>query len=204
MIELILFDLGGVLVELTGLPTMLQWTNHKYDVEALWEKWLRSPAVRAFETGRSTADQFAEDIIEEMALPVAKPEFIERFTHWPRGLFPGVPPLLDKLKIDYTLACFSNSNSLHWPILMNEMALETKFSYHFGSHLIGKVKPDKEAFEHVVNHLNCKPGSVIFLDDNIINVESALEMGMRAFRAKGPKEVEVILGELGVYETRIA
>ena len=124
MIEIIIFDLGGVLVELTGVPTMLQWTRSRYDVEALWEAWLRSPAVRAFETGTTTPDQFAADIIKEMDLPVAEYEFIERFTKWPKGLFPGVSQLLDRLKVDFSLACFSNSNSLHWPILMKDMALE--------------------------------------------------------------------------------
>jgi len=202
MIEIILFDLGGVLVELTGVPTMLQWTHNKYDVEALWENWLHSPAVRAFETGRSTPDQFAENIITEMDLPVGKHEFIRRFTKWPRGLFPGVPHMLDRLKSDYTLACFSNSNTLHWPILMNDMALKSKFSYHFGSHLIGKVKPDKAAFEHVLGQLNCMPASVIFLDDNILNVQSALEMGMQSFRVKGPKDIALVLSDLGILNQR--
>ena len=204
MIEIILFDLGGVLVELTGVPTMLQWTHNKYDVEALWENWLHSPAVRAFETGRTTPDQFAADIIMEMDLPVAKHEFIDRFTHWPKGLFPGVVQLLDRLKIDFTLACFSNSNGLHWPILMHDMALEAKFSYHFGSHLIGKVKPDKGAFEHVIKQLNCNPDSVLFLDDNILNVQSALKMGMNAFRVKGPKEIEHVLAQTGIFKPKVA
>ena len=204
MIEIILFDLGGVLVELTGVPIMLQWTHNKYDVEALWENWLHSPAVRAFETGGSTPDQFAADIIAEMGLPVTKHEFIHRFIHWPRGLFPGVVELLDKLKADYTLACFSNSNQLHWPILMHDMALEAKFSFHFGSHLIGKVKPDKGAFEHVIRQLNCEPDSILFLDDNILNVHSALEMGMHAFRVKGPKEIEQVLSDNGIISLKVA
>ena len=204
MIDIIIFDLGGVLVELTGVPIMLQWTHNQYDVEALWEKWLHSPAVRAFETGNSTPEQFAEAIIQEMDLPVTKDEFIQRFTRWPKGLFPGVPELLDRLIADYRLACFSNSNSLHWPILMHDMALKTKFNDHFGSHLIGKVKPDKEAFAYVIKQLNCKPGAILFLDDNILNVQSALDMGMQAFRVRGPKEIEHVLGEIGIFKPRVA
>jgi len=204
MFKVILFDLGGVLVELTGVPIMLQWTKHKYDVEALWEKWLHSPAVRSFETGRSTPDQFAEDIINEMDLPVATHEFIERFIHWPRGLLPGVPQLLEGLENDYTLACFSNSNSLHWPILMHDMALDTKFSFHFGSHLMGKVKPDKEAFDHVIRQLNCRPSSILFFDDNILNVRGALEAGIAAYQVQGPQEIERVLEKTGITKPTVA
>jgi glucose-1-phosphatase len=198
MIEFILFDLGGVLVELTGVPTMLKWTHNRYDVEKLWEAWLNSPAVRSFETGHSSAEQFADQIIQEMDLPVTRADFINRFTKWPKGLFPGVPQLIDRLKTNYTLACFSNSNVLHWPILMKEMGLEAMFRYHFASHLMGKAKPDKDSFEYVLDCLDSKASSVLFLDDNVINVNSAREMGMIAHTVKGPWEIEQALSKDGL------
>ena len=198
MIKIILFDLGGVLVELTGVPIMLKWTNHRYDAETLWEAWLNSPAVRSFEKGYSTAEQFADELIREMDLPVGKAEFIDRFGEWPKGLFPGVSSLMERLKRTYTLACLSNSNVLHWPILMQEMGLEKMFQYHFASHLMKKLKPDRESFEYVLQRLGCKASSVLFLDDNDMNVKSAKEIGMIAYRVKGPKEIEHALGKAGV------
>ena len=198
MIKVILFDLGGVLVELTGVPIMLKWTNHRYDDETLWEAWLNSPAVRSFEIGYSTAEQFADELIKEMDLPVGKAEFIQRFRKWPKGLFPGVPDLIQRLKNNYTLACLSNSNVLHWPILMKEMGLEKMFQYHFASHLMGKVKPDKESFVYVLQRLGCNASSVLFLDDNDINVKSAKEIGMIAYRVKSPGEIENALGQAGL------
>jgi HAD superfamily hydrolase (TIGR01509 family) len=198
MIKVILFDLGGVLVELTGVPIMLQWTNHRYDAEGLWKAWLSSPAVRSFEQGRSTAEQFADDLIMEMALPVGKTQFIDRFKQWPRGLFPGVSSLLERLKHTYTLACLSNSNGLHWPILMKDMGLEKMLHHHFASHLMQKLKPDREAFEHVLQRLGCEASAVLFLDDNDINVKSAKQIGMIAYRATGPGEIENALEKAGV------
>ena len=130
MIKVILFDLGGVLVELTGVPVMLKWTNHRYDEETLWEAWLNSPAVRSFEKGYSSAEQFADELIKEMDLPVGRAEFIDKFLAWPKCLFPGVTRLMERLKDTYTLACLSNSNVMHWPILMKEMGLEKMFQYH--------------------------------------------------------------------------
>jgi HAD superfamily hydrolase (TIGR01509 family) len=198
MIKVILFDLGGVLVELTGVPIMLKWTNYQYDDETLWEAWLNSPAVRSFEIGSSTAEEFADQLIREMDLPVGKAEFIDRFRQWPKGLFPGVSSLIQRLKNNYTLACLSNSNVLHWPILMKEMGLEKMFQYHFASHLMSKLKPDKESFEYVLQRLGCNASSVLFLDDNDINVKSAKEIGMIAYRVEGPQEIEHALRKAGV------
>lgn len=198
-IDIILFDLGGVLVELTGVPTMIKWTKNIYNESEIWEAWLRSPSVRSFEKGDSTARQFATDIIKEMNLPVGIAEFIDNFTLWPSGLYPGVPDLLNRLN-HKTLACFSNSNELHWPRLMKEMGIEKMLNYHFASHEMGKLKPDKDAFEHVLSSLGCHPASVLFFDDNELNVNSAREMGLMAYQVKGPQEIEDILINMKILE----
>lgn len=197
-IEVILFDLGGVLVELVGVPTMLEWTGNRYDVDELWAAWLRSPAVRAFERGDCSAEQFANDLISEMDLSVDSDTFLEAFTYWPRHLYPGVPELLDKLKETFTLACLSNSNELHWPRVMNEMGMFDKFTYHFASHLTCKLKPDREAFEHVLQELNCNASHILFLDDNEINVKGALDTGMNAMTVKGFDDVKSSLIAAGL------
>ena len=201
MIEIVLFDLGGVLVELTGVPTMLGWTSDKYDEDKLWELWLNSPAVRSFETGCSTTEQFANGIIKEMDLPVGQTEFINAFSQWPRGLFPGVSELIEKLRNHFTLACFSNSNEIHWPRLMTEMGLDDMFDFHFASHLMGKLKPDQESFEYVLQNLGSKASSVLFLDDNEINVKSARKVGIEAHRVRGPNEIKQIFKEANIFDS---
>jgi len=200
-IDLVLSDLGGVLVEYTGVPAMLQWTKGRYDEDKLWELWLNSPAVRSFETGGSTAAQFADKIIKEMDLPVKQTEFINAFSQWPRGLFPGVSGLIGKLRKHFTLACLSNSNELHWPKLMKEMGLENMFDFHFASHLMGKLKPDQESFEYVLQSLGCRASSVLFLDDNEINVRSARKVGMEAQRVTGPDEIMRIFKEANIFNS---
>ncbi len=194
--DVILFDLGGVLVELSGVPTMHQWSDQQYDDDGLWSMWLHSESVRAFETGVTNASQFAEQIIEEMDLAVEKAEFLDKFTRWPRGLFPGVTELLANLRERHTLACLSNTNELHWPRLMNEMGLDELLDHHFPSHMLGMLKPDLEVFEHVVQSLLCEPASILFLDDNSINVESAREIGMTAHQVRGPEDIKRLIQAL--------
>ena len=99
--DAILFDLGGVLVELAGVEQMLAWSPGVADTDELWRRWLRSPAVRRFEVGGSTPEAFAAEIVDEFRLPVTPDEFLRAFSHWPRSLYPGVTELLAGLATRY-------------------------------------------------------------------------------------------------------
>jgi HAD superfamily hydrolase (TIGR01493 family) len=192
-IQVVLFDLGGVLIELAGVPTMLSWTQDAETPEKLWAQWLASPAVRAFETGRIGPEDFAEQLIKEMALPVQPEAFIEAFTDWPKGLFPGATALVERIPSHYTRAALSNSNALHWPRIMHDMGLDGVFEHTFASHLMGKLKPDPEVFEHVMETLDCDPAAVFFMDDNRLNVEAAQAFGMLAVEVAGLQGAEQAL-----------
>ena len=200
-IEVILFDLGGVLVELSGTSEMLKWMKNKPTIDELWKAWLSSSAVRSFEIGRSTAEQFADELIDELDLSVGRNEFIRSFIQWPRRLYPEAIRLIERLNQDYTLACLSNSNELHWHRLINEMGIDKIFSKHFISHLTGKLKPDPEAFEHVLLNLNCDASATLFLDDNELNVKSAQKVGLIAKRVRGIEETKEYLKKIGIFDT---
>ena len=109
--NVILFDLGGVLVQLGGLDTIQSWT--KWDRDELWHRWLTSPTVRCFESGQISIEQFGRDLDEEFSLPVDADEFLKVFAQWPKGQFPGVDELLTTLTPSYQLGCLSNTNSFH-------------------------------------------------------------------------------------------
>ena len=72
------------------------------------------------------------------------------------------------------------------------------FDNHFASHLTGKIKPDEEAFQHVLATLGFKGPEVLFLDDSQLNVATAKKVGMTAFLVQGPVEAEHALCETGV------
>ena len=184
-IQVILFDVGGVLVELTGVPQMLAWTQNRFSENELWRRWLGSPAVRQFETGRLAPMEFAHEMVREYDLPVGPAEFLDAFRSWPTGLYPGVEELLGELRPHYLLASFSNTNELHWPRVIQEMELGGLLDRHFPSHEIGRLKPDVEAFLHVARALEHAPKQILFLDDNAINVEAAQRAGMQARQVTG-------------------
>jgi glucose-1-phosphatase len=197
-IRVVLFDVGGVLVQLSGVATVLGWVQDRLTPAELWHAWLHSPAVRAFETGRTDADTFAATLVAELELGVPPGLFLESFAGWPTGLYPGVPELLARIPTHCTRALLSNSNALHWPRVLDELGLGALFEHRFVSHLTGRIKPDRDAFEHVVSELGCEAGSVFFLDDNLLNVEAARSTGMQAALVTGVSQAEEALLKAGI------
>jgi len=198
-IDTILFDLGGVLIELAGVEQMLAWSPGVVDAHDLWRRWLHSPAVRRFETGGATRAEFAAEIVDEFALPVAPGAFLDAFTFWPRALYSGALPLLDELKPRYRLASVSNTNEIHWQRFRDEWSLDGHFHHNFPSHRVGRLKPDADYFAHVLDALGATPASVLFVDDNAINVEAAARAGLTTRRVAGPDGVRAALAELGLH-----
>jgi len=58
------------------------------------------------------------------------------------------------------------------------------------------VKPEKEAFAYVIDQLDCEPSSILFFDDNRVNVEAAHEMMLRGHRTRGIFELKKKLKDL--------
>lgn len=197
-IEVVLFDLGGVLVELAGVGKMLEWAPALGSTDELWRRWLHSDAVRRFETGRIGRDEFATALVDEFALPVSHGEFIEAFTWWPRSVFPGAMELLSRMRERYRIASVSNTNEIHWERFAGPWSLADAFHHNFPSHLVGKLKPDAEYFEHVLADLDVPAHRVLFIDDNIINVESAARLGLHARRVVGVDGAAAAFHELGL------
>jgi len=197
-IEILLFDIGGVLVELGGIETMLQWIDYKYKAEEIMEVWLASSAVRLFESGQCDSVTFAEQIIREFSLPVSVDTFLTEFEGWPTRVFPGGIRLLKTLKQHYSLVSLSNTNEIHWPRIMNTLELKPLFDKQFPSHLTGLMKPDQEAFRNVIADLKMDPESILFFDDSETNIRAAQNIGINTVRVQGVKEVEKALFNAGL------
>ena len=193
--DLILFDLGGVLIDPSGVPKMLEWSGGKISRKDLWAKWLTSSDVRAFETGKISVDIFADSLIEEFHLPVTKAEFIPEFKTWAENLYPGARELLNRLSGEYTLATLSNTNALHWDWFQKESGVYDLFSYHFPSHLTGFSKPDEETFYNVLEDIPFKPENILFVDDNEENIISAINCGFQTACASGFEDVLSIFSD---------
>lgn len=197
-VRAVVFDIGGVLVEFRGVSALAGWIQPSPTPTELWRAWLSSPVVRAFETGGLEPGPFATSLTAEMQLTATPEEFLTSFAGWPSGAFPGAADLLRRIPAGVTRATLSNSNVVHWPRFISEMGLHDLFDRHFPSHETGKIKPDADAFEHVLRMLGCDPSAVLFLDDQPANVGAAISCGLRSVCVTGIAEAEHALIDAGV------
>jgi HAD superfamily hydrolase (TIGR01509 family) len=200
-VDVVLFDLGGVLVDLGGMPELNIFAGGGASEDDLWRRWLECPWVRRFERGLCDPDSFSRGMVDAWSMTVGPEEFLEAFVAWPRGLLPGARELVLSIRPALRVGCLSNTNSLHADRQWSEFGLAELFDDRFLSHEMGLVKPDRAAFDHVVNLLGCRAERVLFLDDNQINVEGARVAGLRSERARGIEEAQAILVAAGLSTT---
>ena len=193
---MLLFDIGGVLVENVGFDKLKALLPIKLEKKQIQEKWLDSNSVRQFELGRLSPNHFAIQFISEWCLEISAEKFLQDFATWPKGFFPGARTLLRKLRKRNTVCCLSNSNPIHWSLFDD---FDQYFDASFSSHLTGFIKPDHAAFIHVMEVLSMKPNEIHFFDDSQSNIESAIELGINAYQVMSFQDIELNLHKNGLF-----
>ena len=200
-IELVLFDLGGVLIEVPGVDAMIELTGIG-SPEEVWRRWLSCRWVRQFESGACSETDFAAGLIEDWQLPISERDFLESFGSWATKPFPGAEELVAETAAAVPVGCLSNTNALHWEQQLGQWPMMELFGHTFLSFQTGFVKPDRQAFDHVVSAASIEPDRILFLDDNLINVDAACEAGIRAVHTVGVENARAHLLDAGVLPTR--
>jgi len=195
--RVILFDLGGVLIENSGEHGLSALLPYRLSRDEIWGRWLESEAVKEFERGRLSPEVFAARFIAEWRLELPPAEFLASFAGWPKGLFKGAAELVRGLRARHRVACLSNVNELHWARFPE---LPELFDATFASHLTGHLKPEAGAYQHVLRELGVPPDAVWFFDDLAQNVEAARSAGMHALRVRSFAEIEPALRAEGLWD----
>jgi HAD superfamily hydrolase (TIGR01509 family) len=198
--SVLLFDLGGVLVQTRGFASVKAMLGKaaredELDDQTLRDWWLSSSSVRSFELGLVGPSEFATLFIEEWRVPVSPEEFLRDLATWIESPFPGAEELLAELRTKHHLSCLTNCNELHWTALSPFLR---HFDTSFSSHLLGRIKPDAGAYQSVLQALDAGPEVVWFFDDSRANVLGACEIGMKGFLVHGPDEVRRALRREGL------
>lgn len=185
-IELVCFDLGGVLIR----------------VRESWEETLRLAGVAgaevvaradaqavarlmvAYETGRLETPRFFERAAELLAID---PEQARRAMDlWLDEPYEGFDPLLDRLdRAGVATACLSNTSAYHWELMMGQSHASlplARLTFRFASQQLGWLKPDPRTYAEVERVSGVRPEAIAYYDDRALNVEGALARGWRACR----------------------
>ena len=195
--KVLLFDLGGVLVDSAGLKRLPALLPAPMEAEALRRKWVTCPAVDLYESGRCSETQFASAFIDQWGLALAPAAFLAEFTSWVLAPYPETAELLAQLAPRHALACLSNTNATHWRKVAAMPELAPVLGRAFLSFKLGLMKPSPEIFARVASELGCAPGEIAFFDDGPENVAGAARAGLSAHLTAGPAALRSTLQDLG-------
>ena len=196
-IKAVLFDFGGVLAELRAETHLLPLLKHRMNREEMWARWSASPAMRAHETGRISAEQFSERIVREFELDVSPPVFLTGFREWIVGPFAETHDLIRDVAARHTTALLTNVSALHWPVI-ESLGVLSHMHHVFASWQIGLIKPDLTYYQYVLDKMSLEPGEAVFFDDSPLNVAAAREIGLHGYRVENAMQARQQLTILGL------
>ena len=197
MTKNIIFDLGGVFMNLNfklteqafidlGITEFAQMFNQHHSNDLFEE----------LETGKISAAAFYQKF-REVTNTQLSDEQIK--TAW-NALLLDFPPerlqWLEKMRTQYKLYLFSNTNTIHYDAFMEILEKEngcTNFDSYFikayYSHNLGLRKPYVTSFQKILEEQNLLAEETLFIDDTAKNIEGAKKAGMQTVHLVAPQTV---------------
>lgn len=185
--EAILFDLGGVILNLDYELTSKAFQQLGWkDFDNFYTQGGQSSLFDDLETGKISPSFFINSLLPY--LPVGTTA--NKVVHAWNAMILDFPSerlnLLRKLMETKRVYLLSNTNEIHWQAVLRSFSKTTQepfesfFHKVFLSHEIGLRKPHVEAFEFVCKSENLNPARVLFIDDTIRHVGGARKAGLNA------------------------
>jgi glucose-1-phosphatase len=195
MAQVLLFDLGGVLIEFSGVRDVLPLLKVPASEGDIRARWNNCQHNEAFGLGKLSRQEFGERFVRDWELSVTAEQFLHEFRSWSRRLLPGAADLLHSLRPRFRLAALSNSNELHWDRNTQDLGITGLFELALSSHQCGLSKPDPAFYLLALERLGVSPEAVLFFDDVPANVAAASALGIRSFQVNGVEDVRTRLAE---------
>jgi glucose-1-phosphatase len=194
-VRALLFDLGGVLVEVDWNRAFAAWSARSgVPVAELARRFRRDEAYEAHECGTLSDPAFFSSLRSALGVNLADAEMLEGWNAILGEPFPGVPDLLRRLAARYPVYVFSNTNTAHVTCFKPRYRdLFAHVKEVICSCDLGCRKPDRAAFHRVAARIGVQPGSILFFDDLEENVAGARAAGLQARHVPSPGALAAIL-----------
>ena len=198
MIKTIIFDLGGVIVNVdkTGQYKKFSTDSNK-TVSSIEEYMDTSCLKKSFEKGRLSTAQFYSEISRELNLRMSFKNFKKEWCNI-FALNKNVEKLIINLKRNFKLILLSNTDKLHFKYLKNKYKIINAFDAYVLSYEVGYRKPNLLIFFHALKKAKTLPFNCIYIDDIPAFVFVAKLIGTKAFQYKNFKKLIYDLKNIGV------
>lgn len=187
MIKAVVFDAGGVLVDLNlddcrnAFKSVLGFEK----IDILLDPCHQKGIYGDMEEGRISADEFVAEVLAE-SRPGSTPEMVKNcMCALLKGIRPSKVALLKSLaERGYDLYILSNNNEIAWTqfqriFLDAGIPIDQTFRKSYLSCRMGVLKPDPAIFNMVIEDLGLEPGEILFVDDSERNATAACAAGMK-------------------------
>lgn len=184
----LIFDLGNVIIDIdfdltfrafSKLSSKYSWEEIRFFIKdkRIWED---------YEKGLMNDDEFRETLRNELKIKASNSEIDKAFCGLLQEIQPERIKLIQELSKKYRLFILSNTSNIHFQ-QVEKLLFESTGIRHFNeifekvflSFEMGKLKPDIEIYQQVLLEANIIAKETLFLDDMLINLESAATLGIQ-------------------------
>lgn len=200
MIKNLLFDLGGVIMDIDknlcieaferlGLP----------DARSYFGDYSQKGPFKLIEEGAMTPDEFHDILRRDIGKNVSDSMIDSAFCDFLIGIPAHRLEELRRLRRNYRIYLLSNTNRIMWTTKIREefkkegLEREDYFDGIVTSYEARALKPDSRIFEFAIHTLGIKPDETIFLDDSRRNLDAAAGLGFHTLLVEPGSEFSELL-----------
>lgn len=194
-IEGIVFDIGNVLVDIDYPKTVAHFQAlSDLDFSNIVSYSSQLGFFDEYERGEITTEEFISALKKYLKPETSEAQIIHA---WNTMLVNYPEPkikLLEKLKTEFKLFAFSNTNDLHVLQLNQNISrlygkkeFREYFDRAFYSNEIRMRKPEKRAYEFLIEETAIQPEKLLFIDDKPENLLPAEELGIQILHLEKPE-----------------
>ncbi|MEI8116201.1 MAG: HAD family phosphatase [Flavobacteriia bacterium] len=194
-IELILFDLGGVLIDIDYQATENAFVRLGVsDFHDQYTQFQQNQLFDLFETGKISAQHFINKLLPITQKGTSPNEIVHAWNAMIGGFPNEKILLLERLSKKQRIALLSNTNELHMVQVKrawekaSSLSFESLFEQVFLSHEIQQRKPDAATFHWVCEQLYVIPEKVLFIDDSPQHIAGASSAGLQTHFYENPED----------------
>ncbi len=196
--SLVLFDLGGVLVDVESdrlVHQVSQLLGRAFDEvqAAIYHKELLLP----FELGRIRARDYYDGLKRQLNLSWTYEQFV---TAW-NGIFTenrDVTQIMHRLRARHTLMALTNTNELHLGYIKTAFPALSIFDDWIASCDVGYRKPDPQIYFLALERAGVRAEAAVYIDDRPELVDAGRSIGLTAIRFENSRQLEQDLQAVGL------